>query len=196
MSQNLIIVLVVSTMLMVVVAVLAYIFWVKRQNERFARLFKLMLSGSFGKPVFTGIYRRYQLVIRPFWDENLKNKHTFTKISIKMQNPRERFFLIQKTGKRPLPAFLAAQNAENSLVQALPATVEGFSNDLMMCSLIFTEDIKRQIDERMREVEVGAVYLLRDELVFLSPVFAGKTQSYHLWAKQMDLICDVKDAFQ
>lgn len=196
MSQNLIIVLVASALLMVVAAVLAYIFWVNRQNERFARLFKLMLSGNFSKPVFTGIYRRYQLVIRPFLDESLKNKHTFTKISIKMQNPRERFFLVQKTGKRPLPAFLTVPNDENSLVQALPAAVEGFSNDLMMCSLIFTDDIKRQLDERMREIEVGAVYLLRDELVFLSPVFAGKSESYLLWAKQMDLICDVKDAFQ
>jgi hypothetical protein len=196
MNTTLIIILVVVVVVLAVALFIVRMLWIRKQNEKFYRLFKLMPSGKYNGPVFTGIYRRYQLTIAPFLDERKKNKHTLTKVAIKMNNPNKRFFIISKSGKVELPSFLPFNHLEGVAIQTMPATVDSLTNDVMMCNVIFTEDIKRQIEERMREISVGAIYLVGEELGVVSTTFTGKKETYELWGKQMELICDIKDAFQ
>lgn len=196
MNTTIIIFLVVTLLVLLLAIFLVRMFWIRKQTEKFYRLFKLMPGGTYSAPILTGIYRRYQLTITPFWDERKKNKHTLTKVAIKMNNPNRKYFVISKTGKVELPSFLPLDKADALLVQGMPGTVECKTNDVMMCNVVFTEDIKRQIDERVRELNVCAIYLVGEELGVVSPTFTGRKDTYELWGKQMELICDIKDAFQ
>jgi hypothetical protein len=181
-----------------VAGLLIYRFWLNKENERFARLFKLTASDSHSKVTFSGIYRRYQLRISPFYDAARKNKHTMTRVSIRMQNPNKKFFYITKPpikGK-PLPSLLNDPQMEAQPILTFSAPFTGVTNDVFVTNLVLTDEIRRNIGECLNEVSQGILFLQGEELVMLSPVFPGKEVNYKIWCRQMDLLCDIKDAFQ
>ena len=174
----------------------AYWYSRKQQNHRFSKTFKLTPSGTVLAPIFMGIYRRYQFAISPFRDVRKKNRFTLTKVAVKMQNPNGKILILEKKGKILFPDLLTDEKAECSAVNHLEPAITGLTNDVFMLGIIFTDEIKRQIEARMKEVSCGMIYLFKEELVFLSPVFAGEGEAFSLWAQQMDLLADIKDVLQ
>ncbi len=168
----------------------------KKQNLHFAKVFKLSLSGNVFAPEFKGIYRRYQISIAPFRDSTHKNRITMRKISVKMQNPNNKFFLFEKQKEKSLPTFLNEKKTEMFSANHFEPEIKGFTNDSLMIGVILTEEIKGQIIDRMREIHRGMLYLSGEELVFLSPVFSSGELFFSLWMHQMDLLCDIKDTLQ
>lgn len=113
-----------------------------------------------------------------------------------MQNPNQKFFMMEKKGGTLSSELFAEQKADSLSVNHFEPEVSVLTNDTLMVGIILTEDIKRQILSRMNEVSQGLIYLNGEELAFMSPVFPKNKESFTLWAQQMDLLCDIKDTLQ
>jgi hypothetical protein len=112
-----------------------------------------------------------------------------------MQNPNKKGVFISKLDDKPFYN-LGIEISEITPLGQFDPPLQGGTNDIMMAGIMMTEDVKRQIIARFGEIPRGMLYLWGEELGFLSPVFAGKTENYEIWAKQLDVLCDMKDTLQ